>query len=122
MARRRRERMSEGKKNIIAALIQEYDIKSAEDIQGVKHKKLLSSYGEIPIDVPQDRDRDFEPQIVQKRKKDISAIEQKIIAMSAKGMTTRQISDIIEDIYGFEVCESMVTAVTNKILPQIEEW
>ena len=41
--------------------------------------------------------------------------------MSAKGMTTRQISDIVEDIYGFEV-ESMVTAVTNKILPQIEEW
>ena len=69
MARRRRERMSEGKKNIIAALIQEYDIKSTEDIQGVKHKKLLSSYGEIPIDVPQDRDGDFEPQIVQKCKK-----------------------------------------------------
>ena len=107
MARRRRERMSEGKKNIIAGLIQEYNIKSAEDIQealkdllggtiqemmeaeldehlgydeykrsdnpdyrnGVKHKKLRSSYGEIPIDVPQDRDGDFEPQIVQKRKK-----------------------------------------------------
>ena len=89
---------------------------------GVKHKKLRSSYGEIPIDVPQDRDGDFEPQIVPKRKKDISEIEQKIIAMSAKGMTTRQISDIVEDIYGFEVSESMVTAVTNKILPQIEEW
>ena len=44
---------------------------------GIKHKKLRSSYGEIPIDVPQDRDGDFEPQIVQKRKKDISAIEQK---------------------------------------------
>ena len=160
MARRRRERMSEGKKNIIAGLIQEYDIKTAEDIQealkdllggtiqemmeaeldehlgyeeyersdnsdyrnGVKHKKLRSSYGEIPIDVPQDRDGDFSPQIVPKRKKDISEIEQKIIAMSAKGMTTRQISDIVEDIYGFEVSESMVTAVTNKILPQIEEW
>ena len=89
---------------------------------GVKQKKLRSSYGEIPIDVPQDRDGDFEPQIVPKRKKDISEIEQKIIAMSAKGMTTRQISDIVEDIYGFEVSESMVTAVTNKILPQIEEW
>lgn len=161
MARRRRERMSEGKKNIIAGLIQEYDIKTAEDIQealkdllggtiqemmeaeldehlgydeyersdnpdyrnGVKHKKTsVVLIGEIPIDVPQDRDGDFEPQIVPKRKKDISEIEQKIIAMSAKGMTTRQISDIVEDIYGFEVSESMVTAVTNKILPQIEEW
>ena len=160
MAKRRREKMSEGKKNIIAGLIQEYDIKTAADIQealkdllggtiqemmeaeldehlgyeeyersdnpdyrnGVKHKTLRSSYGKIPIDVPQDRDGDFEPQIVPKRKKDISEIEQKIIAMSAKGMTTRQISDIVEDIYGFEVSESMVTAVTNKILPQIEEW
>ena len=73
---------------------------------GVKHKKLRSSYGEIPIDVPQDRDGDFELQIVQKRKKDISEIKQKIIAMSAKGMTTRQISDIIEDIYGFEVAKA----------------
>ena len=160
MARRRRERMSEGKRNIIAGLIQEYDIKSAADIQealkdllggtiqemmeaeldehlgyeeyersdnpdyrnGVKSKKLRSSYGEIPIDVPQDRDGDFQPQIVPKRKKDISAIEQKIIAMSAKGMTTRQISDIVEDIYGFEVSEGMVSDITDKLLPRIEEW
>ena len=116
MARRRRERMSEGKKNIIAGLIQEYNIKTAEDIQealkdllggtiqemmeaeldehlgydeyersdnpdyrnGVKHKKtFVVLVGEIPIDVPQDRDGDFEPQIVPKRKKDISEIEQK---------------------------------------------
>jgi transposase-like protein len=158
MARRRK--MSEGKKNIIAGLIEEYNIQSAADIQdalkdllggtiqemleveldehlgyesyersdnpnarnGVKSKRLVSSYGEIPIDVPQDRNSEFEPQIVQKRKKDISEIEQKIIAMSSKGLTTRQISSMVEDIYGFEVSESMVTGITNKILPQIEEW
>lgn len=89
---------------------------------GVKPKKLRSSYGEIPIEVPQDRDGDFEPQIIPKHKKNISEIEQKIVAMSAKGMTTRQISDIVEDLYGFEVSEDMVTAIANKILPQIEEW
>lgn len=158
MARRRK--MSEGKKNIIAGLIEEYNIQSAADIHdalkdllggtiqemleveldehlgyesyersdnpnsrnGVKSKRLVSSYGEIPIDVPQDRNSEFEPQIVQKRKKDISEIEQRIIAMSAKGLTTRQISSMVEDIYGFEVSESMVTGITNKILPQIEEW
>lgn len=158
MARRRK--MSEGKKNIIAGLIEEYNIQSAADIQealkdllggtiqemleaeldehlgyesyersdnpnsrnGVKSKRLVSSYGEIPIDVPQDRNSEFEPQIIQKRKKDISEIEQRIIAMSAKGLTTRQISSMVEDIYGFEVSESMVTGITNKILPQIEEW
>ncbi|HEX3028395.1 MAG TPA: IS256 family transposase [Clostridia bacterium] len=152
--------MSEGKKNIITALLQEYDIKSAEDIQdalkdllggtiqnmleaemdnhlgyepyertdnensrnGTKPKKIRSSYGEAQIDVPQDRESTFEPQIVKKRQKDISGIEQKIIAMYARGLTTRQISDQIEDIYGFEVSEGMVSDITNKLLPEIEQW
>lgn len=152
--------MSEGKKNIIAGLLQEYDIHSAEDIQdalkdllggtiqsmleaemdehlgyepyertdntnsrnGKKSKTIRSKYGEMDIDVPQDRESSFEPKIVQKRQKDISGIEEKIIAMYAKGLTTRQISDQIEDIYGFEVSEGMVSDITNKLLPEIEAW
>lgn len=82
----------------------------------MKHKKLHSLYGKIPIDVLQDRDGDFEPQIVPKRKKDISEIEQKIIARSAKGMTTRQISDIVEDIYGFEVSEAKNRGVQDILI------
>lgn len=157
---RRKNSMSEGKKSIIASLLQEYDIKSAEDIQdalkdllggtiqsmleaemdqhlgyepyertdnensrnGSKPKKIRSTYGETQIDVPQDRESSFEPQIVKKRQKDISNIEQKIIAMYARGMSTRQISDQIDDIYGFEVSEGMVSDITNKLLPEIEEW
>jgi transposase-like protein len=76
----------------------------------------------MEINVPQDRESTFEPQIVKKRQKDISAIEQKIIGMYAKGLTTRQISEQIEDIYGFEVSEGMVSDITNKLLPEIEEW
>lgn len=157
---KRREAMSDGKKNIIAALLQEYDIKSAEDIQdalkdllggtiesmlegemdnhlgyapyertdntnarnGKKSKTIRSKYGEMDIDVPQDRESSFEPKIVQKRQKDISSIENKIIAMYAKGLTTRQISEQIEDIYGFEVSEGMVSDITDRLLPEIEEW
>lgn len=157
---KRKNSMSEGKKNIIAALLQEYDIESAEDIQealkdllggtiqsmleaemdqhlgyepyerndnensrnGTKPKKIRSTYGETEINVPQDRESTFEPQIVKKRQKDISSIEGKIIAMYARGLTTRQISDQIEDIYGFEVSEGMVSDITNKLLPEIEEW
>jgi len=153
-------RMTEGKKDIIASLMQEYDIQSAEDIQdalkdllggtmeemlksemtehlgyseyeraesenarnGKKPKTVRSKYGEIEIDVPQDRKSTFEPKIVGKRKKDISRIDDKIIAMYAKGLTTRQISEQIEDIYGFEVSESFVSDVTDKLLPAIEEW
>ena len=152
--------MTEGKRNIIQQLLQEYDIETAEDIQdalkdllggtikemmeaemddhlgyqksersdsddyrnGYKSKRVNSSYGCMDIDVPQDRKSTFEPQIVKKRQKDISDIDQKIISMYAKGMTTRQISETIEDIYGFETSEGFISDVTDKILPQIEDW
>ncbi len=74
------------------------------------------------IDVPQDRESSFEPKIVKKRQKDISGIEDKIIGMYDKGLSTRQISEQIEDIYGFEVSEGMVSDITDKLLPQIEDW
>lgn len=89
---------------------------------GYKSKKVRSSYGEFDIDIPQDRNSTFEPRIVEKRQKDISEIDRKIIAMYGRGMTTRQISEQIEDIYGFDVSESFVSDVTDKILPEIEEW
>ena len=74
------------------------------------------------MSVPQDRDGIFEPKVVKKRQKDISGIEQKIISLYAKGMTTRQISETIEYIYGFEVSDGMVSDITDRLLPQIEEW
>ena len=89
---------------------------------GKKEKMIRSKYGEIPISVPQDRESTFTPKIVPKRQKDISSIENKIIGMYAKGMTTRQISEQVEDIYGFEASETMVSNITNKLLPEIEEW
>lgn len=89
---------------------------------GYKQKQVNSSYGSMQISVPQDRKSTFEPQIVKKRQKDISDIDQKIISMYAKGMTTRQISETIEDIYGFETSEGFTSDVTDKILPQIEDW
>ena len=152
--------LTESKRNLIAGLLSEYDIQTADDIQaalkdllgstiqemmeaemdehlgydkyerssvsnyrnGTKTKHVRSKYGEFDIDVPQDRQSTFEPKIVQKRQKDISAIDDKIISMYAKGMTTRQISDTIEDIYGFEVSEGMVSDITDKLLPEIENW
>lgn len=89
---------------------------------GCKRKRVNSRYGSMEIEVPQDRKPAFEPQVVKKRQKDISDIDQKIISMYAKGMTTRQISETIEDIYGFEASEGFISDVTDKILPQIEDW
>ncbi len=157
---KRRTKFSEGKQNIIAGLLKEYDIETAEDIQdalkdllggtiqsmmeaeldnhlgydpyertdnsnsrnGYKGKNVRSKHGEMGIKVPQDRNSTYDPQIVRKRQKDICQIEGKIIAMYAKGMSTRQISEQIEDIYGFEVSAGMVSDVTNKLLPEIEDW
>ena len=89
---------------------------------GYKTKRVNSSYGSFQIDVPQDRQSSFQPQVVKKRQKDISAIDEKIISMYAKGMTTRPISETLEEIYGFEASEGFISDVTDKILPQIEEW
>ena len=89
---------------------------------GHKPKTLKSTMGELEIEVPQDRNSDFEPKVVPKHKRDISEIEQKIINMYARGLTTREISEQIADIYGFDASAQLVSKVTDQILPQIEEW
>lgn len=89
---------------------------------GTKRKQVNTSYGSRTLDVPQDRNSTFEPQIVKKRQKDISDIDQKIISMYAKGMTTRQILDTLMDIYGFETSEGFISDVTDKLFPHIEKW
>lgn len=89
---------------------------------GSSKKKVKSSYGNIDLNIPRDREGSFEPQALKKYQKDISNIENQIISMYAKGMTTRDISTHIKEIYGFGISESMVSKITNKILPTIEEW
>lgn len=89
---------------------------------GFSKKTVKSSSGEIELDIPRDRDGSFEPQVLKKYQKDISNIENQIISMYAKGMTTRDISSHIKEIYGFGLSEGMVSKITNKILPTIEEW
>ena len=89
---------------------------------GYKTKRVNSSCGSVEIQVPQDRKSTFNLQIVKKHQKDISDIDQKTISMYAKGMTTRQISETIEDIYGFETSEGFISDVTDKILSLIEDW
>ena len=102
-----------------------YDYKNKEtddSRNGYSPKTVTSSMGTIDLDIPRDRKGDFEPQIVKKNQTDISNIEDQVLSMYAKGMTTRQISETIEDIYGFEVSEGMVSDITDKLLPKIEEW
>ena len=89
---------------------------------GSSKKTVKSSYGNIDLNIPRDREGSFEPQALKKYQKDISNIENQIISMYAKGMTTRDISTHIKEIYRFGISESMESKITNKILPTIEEW
>ena len=77
----------------------------------------------MEIAVPRDRNGEFEPQLIKKNETTLSGdIEEKIISMYAKGMTTNDISAHIEDIYGIEVSDSLVSRITDKILPIVKEW
>ena len=89
---------------------------------GTKGKNIRSSYGEFQVDVPQARNSTFEPQVVKKHQKDISEIDQKIISMYAKGLTTRQISEQIEEIYGFECSESFISDVFDDAIDGTGEF
>ena len=90
---------------------------------GTSPKKVRSSYGEIDLNVPRDRKGEFEPELVKKQQTSISGdIEEKILSMYAKGMTTSDIEAHIRDIYGLSVSDSTISRITDKILPLVKEW
>jgi len=89
---------------------------------GSTKKKLKSEYGEIDFETPRDRNNEFEPIIVPKNKRDVSGIEEKIISLYGRGMSTREINEQIQDLYGIEISSTMVSNITNQILPRVKEW
>jgi putative transposase len=89
---------------------------------GYSSKKLKTSFGTETLNVPRDRKSDFTPLAVKKYETVESDVEEKIIAMYAKGLTTRDISKYMADIYGVEVSAAMISNITDKVTPLIEEW
>ena len=102
-----------------------YDYKNKEtddSRNGYSPKTVVSSVGEIDLDIPRDRKAEFEPQIVQKHQTDISNIEDQVLSMYAKGMTTRDISTHLHDVYGVDASAEMISHMTDRILPIAKEW
>lgn len=103
-----------------------YDYRNKEtdnSRNGYSEKTLKTSLGEIELSVPRDRKSEFEPRLVKKNQTSISKdIEEKILSMYAKGMTTSDIEYHIRDIYGISVSDSTISRVTDKILPLVKEW
>lgn len=89
---------------------------------GHSSKILKSQYGEFQIDVPRDRNGEFEPKLIPKYQRDVSGIEEKVISLYARGMSTRDIHDQLQDLYGIELSADMVSRITDKILPEAREW
>lgn len=85
-------------------------------------KTLKATAGDFPFEVPRDREGTFEPIVVPKRKRDVSAIEDKVLAVYAKGMSQRDIADTIKGIYGFEICHEKISEITDSVLEQPVEW
>ena len=103
-----------------------YDYRNKEtenSRNGHSSKTLRTSYGNIDVSVPRDRKGEFEPQLLKKNQTSITQdVEEKILSMYAKGMTTGDIEAHIRDIYGLEVSDTTVSRITDKILPVAKEW
>lgn len=89
---------------------------------GTTKKNLKSEFGEFEFESPRDRKGEFEPKIVPKNTRDASGIEDKIISLYARGLTTREINEQIQDLYGIEVSATMVSNIIDQIISEIEEW
>ena len=101
---------------------QKGDLVTSNKRNGHSPKTLKSQFGEFQVDVPRDRNGEFEPKLIPKYQRDISGIEEKVISLYARGMSTRDIHDQLRDLYGIELSAEMVSKITDKILPQVKEW
>ena len=89
---------------------------------GYSQKNLRSSFGDVDLDIPRDRNSEFEPQIVKKYETVCNELDKKIISLYAKGMTTSDIQAEIEDLYGITISPSMVSKITDKVIATATEW
>lgn len=89
---------------------------------GHSAKSVRSDYGEVDLEIPRDRNSDFSPIIVKKGQRNVTGIEDQIIALYSKGVSTRDIQSHLEQLYGIDVSPTMISNITNKIMPTIKEW
>lgn len=89
---------------------------------GHSKKTVRSQYGEVDLSIPRDREGEFDPLIVKKHQKNVTGIEDQIIALYAKGVSTREIQDHLQNLYGIDVSAALISNITNKIVPMLKEW
>lgn len=95
---------------------------SGNSRNGYSVKKLKGDHGEIELQTPRDRNASFEPQLIKKRQTRITGMDDQILSLYAKGMSTRDIVAAFEDMYGVEISAGLVSQVTNAVMEQVVEW
>ena len=95
---------------------------SGNSRNGYNHKNIISDYGESDIAIPRDRNGEFEPKVLEKWQTRTNEIEQKIMAMYAKGMSQRDIEDSLRELYGADIPQTLISKITDRILPEVNEW
>jgi putative transposase len=103
-----------------------YDFRNKEtdnSRNGYSTKTLHTSYGDMELEVPRDRNGEFEPKVVKKYQNTLTQdMEEKILSMYAKGMTTGDIESHMQELYGIDITDSTISRITDKILPVVKEW
>jgi transposase-like protein len=94
----------------------------ANSRNGKTTKKVLTNAGKMDLEVPRDRESTFEPHVVKKYERDISTLDEQIIGMYARGMTTRDIQATIGELYGVDISPTLVSEITNKVMGIAAEW
>ena len=89
---------------------------------GHTKKEVRSTYGEIALSVPRDREGEFEPSVVKKHQKEVTGIEEQILSLYAKGVSVRDIQEHLNQLYGVDISPTLISNVTNRIMPLIKEW
>ena len=95
---------------------------SGNSRNGYSKKSIKTNYGVTKLDIPRDRNGQFEPQIIKKHQLMANGIDEQVIAMYAKGMSTRDIEEHLRAIYGIDVSPSLVSRITDRIMPYVSEW
>jgi putative transposase len=89
---------------------------------GIRSKTVLTEVGPVDIDVPRDREGSFEPRIVRKRQRRLSGVEDLVISLSAKGLTTGEIAAHLAEVYGADVSRQTISTITDRVMDGMAEW
>src|SRR3954462_12866389 len=95
---------------------------SGNSRNGKRSKTVLTDVGPVEITVPRDRDGSFEPKIVKKRQKRLSGVDEMVISLAAKGLTTGEVQAHLAQVYGAEVSRQTISTITDKVLEGMAEW